>query len=287
MTKYVLSVGMMLGLLALAQSEVHSVPWAIGGVQQPALLRVSELRSLLEPKGVRFNETGILGRYLLEVKFPQTTNGIYLRMVSQNNISYAVFDDLFINLAQVDLGINTPVKVEGWANPTLTIGATIFKLGTSRNPVNPYLGYMYLARKLLIDRSDAPPYLAKLLDEDPKSRRCLHELRVDDPAGTVYAVASRVWAEANLRASYDQIPDFSRPAAFHVGAVQNGRIRLLLPNQSANYASSLENWKKARDPETLILIKLSGRVVDLQAEYKVVVPPQGRSQAQRCEPSLQ
>lgn len=282
MQKRLVGAGILGVLMVAAQSNVGSVPWAIGGVQQPALLRVSELRSLLEPKGVRFNETGILGRYLLEVKFPQTANGLYLRMVSQNNISYAVFDDLFINLAQVDLGINTPVKVEGWANPTLTIGATIFKLGSSRNPVNPYLGYMYLVRKLLIDRSDAPPYLAKLLDEDPKARRCLHELRVADPAGTVYAVASRVWAEANLRAPYDQIPDFSRPAAFHVGAVQNGRIRLMLPNQSANYASSLENWQKARDRETLILIKLSGRVLDLQAEYQVVVPPQGRSQAQRC-----
>lgn len=269
---------------ALAQGDVGSVPWAVGGVQQPALLRVSELRSLLEPKGVRFNETGILGRYLLEVKFPQTANGLYLRMVSQNDISYAVFDDLFINLAQVDLGIHTPVRVEGWANPVITIGPTVFKLGTARNPVNPYLGYMYLARKALIDRSDAPPYLAKLLDEDPSARRCLHELRVSDPAGTVYAAASRVWAEANLKAPYDKIPDFAKPATFHVGAVQNGRIRLLLPNESASYASSLLNWEKARDRETLILIKLSGRIVNLQAEYQVVVPPQGRSRALRCVP---
>ena len=149
-------VGMLAVVLSLAQSDVGSVPWAIGGVQQPALLRVSELRSLLEPKGVRFNETGILGRYLLEIKFPQTTNGLYLRMISQNNISYAVFDDLFINLAQVDLGINTTVKVEGWANPVITIGPKVFKLGTARNPVNPYFCYVYLAPKPLINRSDAP-----------------------------------------------------------------------------------------------------------------------------------
>lgn len=282
MKKSMMWVGTMGLAWALAQGNVGSVPWSVGGVQQPALLRVSELRSLLEPKGVRFNETGILGRYLLEIKFPQTTNGLYLRMVSQNDLSYAVFDDLFINLAQVDLGINTTVKVEGWANPVITIGPTVFKLGTARNPVNPYLGYMYLARKALIDRSDAPPYLAKLLDEDPSARRCLHELRVSDPSGTVYAVASRVWAEANLKAPYDKIPDFAKPAAFHVGVVLNGRILLLLPNESASYANSLENWAKARDRETLILIKLSGRVVDLQAEYQVVVPPQGRSRALRC-----
>jgi hypothetical protein len=238
----------------------------------------------LEPKGVRFNETGILGRYLLEVRFPQTANALYLRMVSQNEISYAVFDDLFINLAQVDLGVGTVVKVEGWANPVLTIGPTVFRLGTATNPVNPYLGYMYLVRKALIDRSDAPPYLAKLLDEDPAARRCLHELRVSDPPGTVYAVASRVWAEANLKAPYDKIPDFARPAAFHVGAVQNGRIRLLLPGESALYASSLENWQKARNSEMLILIRLTGRVVDMQAEYRLVVPPQGRSLASRCLP---
>ncbi|WP_243455190.1 hypothetical protein [Meiothermus sp. CFH 77666] len=284
MKKSIAWVGAMGLAWTLAQDGVGSVPWAVGGVQQPALLRVSELRSLLEPKGVRFNETGILGRYLLEVRFPQTANGLYLRMVSQNDTSYAVFDDLFINLAQVDLGIRTPVRVEGWANPVITIGPTVFKLGTARNPVNPYLGYMYLARKALIDRSDAPPYLAKLLDEDPKARRCLHELRVSDPAGTVYVAASRVWAEANLKAPYDKIPDFAKPAAFHVGAVQNGRIRLLLPNESASYASSLPNWEKARDRETLVLIKLSGRIVDLQAEYQVVVPPQGRSRALRCVP---
>ncbi len=273
----------MLGLvLAFAQGEVGSVPWVVGGVQQPALLRVSELRRLLEPKGVRFDETAILGRYLLEIKFPQTARSMYLRIVSQNNVSYAVFDDLFINLAQVDLGIK--VRVEGWANPILTIGPTVFKLGAERNPVNPYLGYMYLVRKLLVDRSDAPPYLAKLLDENPKARRCLHELRVSDPPGTVYAAASRVWAEANLKAPYDKIPDFDRPAAFHVGAVQDGRIRLLLPGELAHYASSLENWEKARDRETLILIRLSGRVVDLQAEYRVVVPPQARSRALRCAP---
>lgn len=284
MKKSIAWVGAMGLAWTLAQDGVGSVPWVVGGVQQPALLRVSELRSLLEPKGVRFNETGILGRYLLEVKFPQTTNGLYLRMVSQNDISYAVFDDLFINLAQVELGIRTPVRIEGWANPVITIGPTVFKLGTVRNPVNPYLGYMYLARKALIDRSDAPPYLAKLLDEDPKARRCLHELRVSDPAGTVYVAASRVWAEANLKAPYDKIPDFAKPAAFHVGAVQNGRIRLLLPGESASYASSLPNWEKARDRETLVLIKLSGRIVDLQAEYQVVVPPQGRSRALRCAP---
>ncbi len=284
MTKWVWLIGTILASQALAQEGVGSVPWVIGGVQQPALLRVSELRSLLEPKGVRFSETGILGRYLLEVKFPQTANGLYLRMVSQNNITYAVFDDLFINIAQVDLGIHTPVKVEGWANPVITIGPTVFRLGTQGSPVNPYLGYMYLARKQLIDRSDAPPYLAKLLDEDPRARRCLHELPVNDPAGTVYVVASRVWAEANLKAPYDKIPEFARPAAFHVGAVRNARIPLLLPNPSASYASSLEDWRKARDPETLILIRLSGRVVNLQAEYRVVVPPQGRSRALQCAP---
>ncbi len=284
MQKGLVGAGILGVLMALAQPSVSSVPWAVGGVQEPALLQVSELRRLLEPKGVRFAETGILGRYLLEVRFPQTTNGLYLRMVSQNNISYAVFDDLFINLAQVDLGINTPVRVEGWANPLITIGPTVFRLGTQRNPVNPYLGYMYLARKGLIDRDDAPPYLAKLLDENPKARRCVHELRVSDPAGTVYAVASRVWAEANLKAPYDKIPDFPRPAAFHVGAVQDGRIRLLLPRETATYAGSLENWAKARDKETLILIRLSGRIVDLQSEFRVVVPPQGRSQAQRCGP---
>ncbi len=284
MKKGLLWLGWAVMLLTLAQNAVHSVPWVVGGVQQPALLRVSELRSLLEPKGVRFSETGILGRYLLEVRFPQTTNGLYLRMVSQNNTYYAVFDDLFINLAQVDLGQGTPVRVTGWASPTLTIGPTVFKLGTARSPVNPYLGYMYLARKLLIDRSDAPPYLAKLLDEDPKARRCLHELRVNDPAGTVYVAASRVWAEANLKAPYDQIPDFSKPAGFHVGAVQNGRIRVLLPGETASYAPSLDRWENARDRETLILIRLSGRIVNLQAEYQVVLPPQGRSRAVRCGP---
>ncbi|AWR86970.1 hypothetical protein [Meiothermus taiwanensis] len=270
-------------LMVAAQASVGAVPWAVGGVQEPALLQVGELRRLLEPKGVSFAETGILGRYLLEVKFPQTTNALYLRMVSQNNVSYAVFDDLFINLAQVDLGINTPVKVEGWANPVIAIGPTVFRLGTQRNPVNPYLGYMYLVRKRLIDRDDAPPYLAKLLDEDPRARRCIHELPVNDPAGTVYAVASRVWAEANLKAPYDKIPDFAKPAAFHVGAVQNGRIRLLLSRESANYASHLEEWAKARDKETLILIRLTGWIKDLNAEIQVIRPPRGRSQAVRCD----
>lgn len=285
MQKGLVGAGMLGALIVAAQAGVGSVPWAVGGVQKPALLQVDELRRLLEPKGVRFTETGILGRYLLEVKFPQTTNGLYLRMVSQNNTSYAVFDDLFINLAQVDLGINTPVRVEGWANPLITIGPTVFRLGTQRNPVNPYLGYMYLVRKRLIDRDDAPPYLAKLLDEDPRARRCIHELPVTDPAGTVYAVASRVWAEANLKAPYDRIPDFIRPAAFHVGAVQNGRMRLLLPRESANYASNLEEWAKARDKETLILIRLTGWIKGLNAEIQVIRPPRGRSQAVRCGPN--
>lgn len=37
---------------------------------------------------------------------------------------------------------------------------------------------------------------------------CLHELEVSNPPGTVYAAASRIWAEANLKASYDtpQLP---------------------------------------------------------------------------------
>ncbi|GIW27514.1 MAG: hypothetical protein KatS3mg070_0877 [Meiothermus sp.] len=282
MQKKLIGIGALWVLAAAAQPSVGSVPWAVGGVQEPALLRVAELRRLLEPKGVRFNETGILGRYLLEVKFPQTANGLYLRMVSQNEVPYAVFDDLFINLAQVDLGVGTPVRVTGWANPTVTIGPTTFSLGTTKNPVNPYLGYMYLVRKLLIDRSDAPPYLAKLLDENPKARRCLHELEVGDPPGTVYAAASKVWAEANLKAPYDYPPDFPAPAAFHVDAVQNGRIRLLLPNDKANYAASLEDWKKSRDREMLVLIKLTGWIKNLNAEYQIVRPPRGRSQAVRC-----
>lgn len=284
MQKGLVGAGILGVLISLAQPNVGSVPWAIGGVQEPALLRVAELRRLLEPRGVRFNETGILGRYLLEVRFPQTTNGLYLRMISQNEVSYVVFDDLFINLAQVDLGIGTAVRVMGWASPTITIGPTTFTLGTTKNPVNPYLGYMYLVRKLLIDRSDAPPYLAKLLDEDPKARRCLHELKVNDPPGTIYAVASKAWAEANLKAPYDHPPDFPIPAAFHVGVVQNGRIRLLLPAEKGSYASDLEGWKKSRERETLILIRLSGWLREQNAEYQIVRPPQGRSMAVRCQP---
>lgn len=284
MQKTLVGMGILGVFVAVAQPSVGSVPWVVGGVQEPALLRVAELRRLLEPKGVHFNETGILGRYLLEVRFPQTTNGLYLRMVSQNGVSHVVFDDLFINLAQVDLGVGTVVRVVGWANPTIAIGPTTFSLGTAKNPVNPYLGYMYLIRKLLVDRSDAPPYLAKLLDENPKARRCLHELEVSDPPGTVYAVASKIWAEANLKAPYDYPPDFPVPAAFHVGAVQEGRIRLLLPNEKARYADSLEDWKKSPEPEMLILIRLTGRLKDLNAEYQIVRPPRGRSQALRCKP---
>lgn len=282
MQKRLIGIGVLWVLIAVAQPSVGSVPWAVGGVQEPALLRVAELRRLLEPKGVRFNETGILGRYLLEVKFPQTINGLYLRMVSQNDVSYAVFDDLFINLAQVDLGIGTLVRINGWANPTITIGPTTFSLGTAKNPVNPFLGYMYLVRKSLIERSDAPPYLAKLLDEDPKARRCLHELAVDDPPGTIYAVASKVWAEANLKAPYDNPPYFPVPAAFFVGAVRNGRLQLLLPHEKASYAASLEDWKKSRERELLILIRLTGAIKNLNAEYQVVKPPRGRTQAVHC-----
>jgi len=86
MQKGLVGAGILGVLISLAQPNVGSVPWAIGGVQEPALLRVAELRRLLEPRGVRFNETGILGRYLLEVRFPQTTNGLYLRMISQNEV---------------------------------------------------------------------------------------------------------------------------------------------------------------------------------------------------------
>lgn len=210
---------------------VGSVPWAVGGVQEPALLRVAELRRLLEPKGVRFNETGILGRYLLEVRFPQAANGLYLRMVSQSEVLYVVFDDLFINLVQVDLGVGTVVRVVGWANPTIAIGPTTFSLGTAKNPVNPYLGYMYLVRKLLVDRSDAPPYLAKLLDENPKARRCLHELEVSDPPGTVYAAASRIWAEANLKAPYDYPPAFPYRRHFMWALCRRGAFGCFCPTK--------------------------------------------------------
>jgi hypothetical protein len=66
--------------------------------------------------------------------------------------------------------------------------------------------------------------------------------------------------------------------------VQNGRIRLLLPAEKASYASDLEGWKKSRERETLILIRLSGWLREQNAEYQIVRPPQGRSMAVRCQP---
>lgn len=273
--------------LSLAQPEapeVMSVPWTVGGVAQPALLQLSYLRRLLEPKGVKLTEMLMLNRNVLEMSFPGTANSLYVRVVEQNSTPYVVFDDILINLAQLDLGLNVPVRVEGWATPTLTIGATSFKLGSKNGPVNPYLAYMYLVRKTLLDRGDAPPYLSKLLDDNPKTRACTHQLASSDPAGTVYAVASRRWADINLKAPYDRIPGgFPQPSAFDLAPVENGRVRLKLPEASAQYAPSLEAWQKSRDPDTLILIKLSGKIVDNNAEYQVVVPSSGKTQAVSCK----
>jgi len=273
-----------LGLAQTNPPEVLSVPWTLGGVAQPALLRLSYLKGLLEPKGVKLSESLILNRNVLEMSFPGTTNSLYIRVVEQKSTPYAVFDDIAINLAQLDLGVNVPVRLEGWATPTVTIGATSFKLGSKTGPVNPYLAYMYLVRKALLDRGDAPPFLSKLLDDNPKARACTHELRVSDPAGTVYAAVSREWANVNLKAPYDRIPGgFPRPAGFDVAAVENGRLRLKLPETTAQYAGSLEQWQKAADPDSLILIRLSGKITDRNAEYQVVVPSGGRTQAVSCK----
>lgn len=273
--------------LSLAQpggSEVPSAPWRVGGVVQPALLRLSSLKSSLAPKGVKLTEMLMLNRNVLEMSFPGTANSLYIRVVEQNNAPYAVFDDIPINLAQLDFGVNVPVRLEGWATPTITIGTTSVKLGGKNNPVNPYLGYMYLVRKALLDRGDAPPYLSKLLDDNPKARNCTHEIRAGDPAGTVYAAASREWANINLKAPYDRIPGgFPRPAGFDVAAVENGRLRLKLPGSAAQYAPSLEAWQKASDPDTLILIRLTGKITDRNAEYEVVVPGGGKTQAVSCK----
>jgi len=272
------------GLAQPEAPEVAAVPWRVGGVVQPSLLPLEPLERLLGPKGVKLKEMLVLGRNVLELSFPATRNSLYVRVVEQNNASYAVFDDILVNLAQLDLGVNLPVKVEGWSTPTLTIGATRFKLGSPSNPVNPYLGYMYLVRKALLDRGDAPPYLSKLLDDNPLTRACVHQLASSDPDGTVYAVASRRWAEVNLKAPYDRIPGgFPQPSAFDLAAVEQGRLRLRLPQATAQYAPSLEAWQQAKDPDTLLLIRLSGQIVDGNAVYQVVVPSGGKTLARACQ----
>ncbi|MBF6594259.1 MAG: hypothetical protein IVW51_07400 [Thermaceae bacterium] len=274
--------------LALGQPSpapsVSAVPWAVGGIAQPSLLRLSDLKTLLESKGVKFDQVAVLSRYLLEMQFPQTANALYIRIIDHNNRSYAVFDDIFINLAQLDMGVNVAVRVEGWDTPTITIGSTSFKVGSRDAPVNPYLAYMYLVRKALLGRGDAPPYLSKLLDDNPKARACLHTLRVSDPEGTVYAVASRRWAEINLAAPYDRIlGGFPQPSAFDVAPVDGGLVRLHLASSSAQYAPSLQAWQKSKDPNSLLLIKLNGKITDQNAEYQVVVPSGGKTQALNCK----
>ena len=125
------------GYSANMQENLKEQDFALSCEPNYLWVATNSFRSALEPLGVKFTEL-VMGAY--EIRFP---NGLPFR--TGGNEGILVFD--FVEILKKT---NLPVKIEGWDNPTITVGKTSFALGSSENKISGSSVYATLLYKDLL-----------------------------------------------------------------------------------------------------------------------------------------
>jgi len=247
-----------LALLALALSlwlawphrppEVATVPWQMDTPRavRPTLVRLADVQANLKRQGLGLERIRIWSVGLVGLQFKE--GELFARVVLQDAQEYLPLDDLVLSAVQQGI----PFRLSGWASPSLQIGKTTLRLG---GPVDPYSAYAYLARWAVLGPGAAPSLFRR-------QGRCVQQIALPDPPGTVYALLTGdpppAQAQAIQPALEARITDVAAVAP-------NGLLTLHSRSPALALGSSLSHAKA-------LLVRLSGRSSGGKVEYQILRP---------------
>lgn len=250
-----------LALMALAQPALEVTRWQVGlGEHKPALLRVDQLRALLEPKGVKIGDARLDHFPAIEVALPDGKN-FYAQRIAIGTREYIPLEDLIINT--VEQGYEG--RLEGWSPLRLQVGVMDLQLPR----LDPYVAYAYLLSKSVLGHTE---YRWPLNASAPK--RCLHLLRVSETPNTVLAVITRQGL------SLVGNPEFEGEA-FDIAPVEASKqVRFRLIESELAFADSLEQLRDSSAQANAVLVKFGNTLSGKGIAYEVVkgVAPSKSSQ---------
>lgn len=222
--------------------------WELGNNQlvQPMLVGLDDLSRELGRQGVEVEPVQMLGFVqAIEMRFPQ---GILLaRTVQQNGHTFVTLDELVLNA--LEFGI--PLRLEGWEQLRLHLGAATLRLGSHEQPAHPYSAYASLARKAVLESNYAPLFFGR-------GGACQHLIQTTDPPGTVYALVVQPEPVSSGPVLETRIADVAL-----VGP--DGVVQLSSSHPSLHLGTKVGTHQA-------MLVRLDGSATQGRVDYQVVRP---------------
>lgn len=241
----------LLTFIVLAQSPIEVVRWQVGqGEHKPALLRLDQVRAVLEPKGVKIGDTRLDHFPAFEIVLPDGKN-FYAQRIAIGTREFIPLEDLIINT--VEQGYDG--KLEGWSPLRLQVGVMDLQLGR----LDPYIAYAYLLSKSVLGHTE---YRWPLNPTAPK--RCLHILKVPEAANTVLAVITRKGL------SLVGNPEFDGEAFDIAGVEQNKQVRFRLIESELSFAGSLDELRDPNTQANAVLVRFGNTLSAKGIDFEVV-----------------
>jgi hypothetical protein len=226
------------------------------------------------------------------------------------NPSFAADEDIYISLKYITeelRRVHLPIQLNGWQNPTLSIGKTTLKLGTAQQPafaqqIYDQIGSEFYRHEVISSNQMRLPN-GVLFDTSPdkKSQLFTHSVRTSNQPGTAYAVfavedptinecncaASSFMRLETARVNDQGVLQFSavwknlefvknfKPLEADYAALW----KKITPyqHQMIPAAARDQNLGKTKRPMKAVLVRLTGRLDALEPNAIIELPARARS----------
>jgi hypothetical protein len=307
---------------------------------QPSFLRLNDLKTELQAAGATVLETyeavdyagptnqepdpnwafdgpSPKGTRTLTITFPDSKE-IPLRLqaiprLSLNvyglNPNFAADEDIYISLKYITeelRRVHLPIQLNGWKNPTLSIGKTTLKLGTAQQPafaqrIYDDVGFEYYRKEIASSSIQLPNNVLFDRGPDKQSQLFTHSIRASEKPGTVYAIfavedpitnkcecaASSLVRLETARVNDQGVLQFSA-AWKNLEFVKNFKPLetdyAALWKKTAPYQYQMipasardQNLGKTKRPIKAVLVRLTGRLDALEPNAIIELPARARS----------
>jgi hypothetical protein len=226
------------------------------------------------------------------------------------NPSFTADEDVYISLKYITeelRRVHLPIQLKGWENPTLSIGKTTLKLGTTQQPafaqeIYDQVGMEFYRHEVISSNQMRLPN-GVLFDTSPdkKSQLFTHSVRASTQPGTVYAVfavedpttnecnyaASSFMRLETARVNDQGILQFSAvwknlEFAKNFKPLEADYAALWKKITSYQYqmipkAARDQNLGKAKRPMKAVMVRLTGRLDALEPNAIIEMPARTRS----------
>jgi hypothetical protein len=229
-------------------------------------VRKTDLRKLLEPKGVKFSKDN-------QIEFPNATKA---RLADASGWSFGEaqkkfeYSSEYIDLTRLigDLSNSQGVQttIEGWKNPVITIGETQFSLGTENKPFPSEELY----RVLLTPQSVQPYEKWKTLGRQSEnffyfpSKHFRHRLTVVDQPERVYVVLTIAPDHSGHNMVWSNVAPI----------LERGTLAFTLDVPAIKLVNGYDDLKPAQpgQPTTAVLARINTNVSNPKKILEIVNP---------------